>query len=665
MYFFLRDGTIIAVSNFYERKCDFLKKRLFKATLVSLAVATVLTSIPAAASTEGQLTSYTLPENAMYNGIVIPEGYEFKHDMTDSAVDIPPYLVDGEGGYAPEVINIDTGRQLFVDDFLIESTDLARTYYSAVKYENNPVLYPKTEEELNGGDRPGVPSVGATSGGLWYDMEDKLYKMWYESGWNGLLSYATSEDGVNWERPNIGGKKDDPNNIVLRRQRVDSYVVWIDYDAPASEKYKLMVRSAGDRDSANKNPVLYTSSTGTNWTKIGEAGPTDDRTTFFYNPFTKQWVFSIRASATKATNPFYYNGNPTGGRYRKYHAGDTFLEAAQWENWNDPVDWLTPDDADINDPTIVPQPVSPQIYNFDSIAYESLMVGMFEMWYGPENNYIAETGWPKICDIQAGFSRDGFHYDRPNRKAFINATRTKGTWDYGYLSPMGGGMIVYDNEIRIYYTGFSGFWGEGENRAQDPYAGGCIGYATLRRDGFASMNGTGTLTTNPLTVTKDVKYLFVNTNSLSGSIKAEILDTAGNVVEGYSAADCVALTDNTAKAMLSWGEGKDVSMLQGKEFKIRFYLDNAQLYSFWLAPDELGVSGGELAAGYIGEETPLPEQTEAYTTYPETTAEDDDGKGSKIVPIVIASVAGVAVVGGGVTAGVILLNKKKKKNSDK
>lgn len=623
-------------------------------------MATVLTSVPAAASTKGQLTSYTAPKNAMYNGIVLPDGYEFRHDMTNSAVDVPPYLVDkSEGGYAPEVINIDRGRQLFVDDFLIESTDLTRAYYEAVKYEYNPVFYPETREELTGGDR-GSPSVGATSGGLWYDMEDKLYKMWYESGWNGLLSYATSENGVDWVRPDIGG-----SNVVLRRQQVDSYVVWIDYDAPASEKYKLMVRSAGDRDSVNAKPVLYTSGTGTNWNKIGQAGPTDDRTTFFYNPFTKKWVFSIRASAKRSENPFYYNGEPTGGRYRKYHDGDTFLSAAKWDTWDEPVDWLTPDDGDISYSNINPMPKHPQIYNFDSIAYESLMIGMFEMWYGPENEYINASGWPKICEIQAGFSRDGFHYERPNRKALIPATQKQGTWDYGYLSPMGGGMIVYDNEIRIYYTGFSGYWYVDGERIQNPYAGGCIGYATLRRDGFASMNGTGTLTTKPLTVTKDVKYLFVNTNSQGGAIKAEILDTAGNVIEGYSAADCTAITDNTAKVKFTWKGENDLSMLEGKQFKVRFYLNNAQLYSFWLAPDELGTSGGEMAAGYIGEETPLPEQTVAYTTEPaEETEETEAPKKKGCKGAIAAPAIAVALTAVGTTAGAVISRKKKRSKKD-
>ncbi|MCV5389480.1 hypothetical protein OFC62_32685, partial [Escherichia coli] len=48
----------------------------------------------------------------------------------------------------PKVISIDVGRQLFVDDFLIEQTDLKRTFHAAEKYQGNPVLVASTKEEL-------------------------------------------------------------------------------------------------------------------------------------------------------------------------------------------------------------------------------------------------------------------------------------------------------------------------------------------------------------------------------------------------------------------------------------------------------------------------------------------------------------------------------------
>lgn len=47
----------------------------------------------------------------------------------------PPYLKT-----KPAVIHIDTGRQPFVDDFLIASTTLKRVWHSPVKHVGNPVL---------------------------------------------------------------------------------------------------------------------------------------------------------------------------------------------------------------------------------------------------------------------------------------------------------------------------------------------------------------------------------------------------------------------------------------------------------------------------------------------------------------------------------------------
>jgi hypothetical protein len=48
----------------------------------------------------------------------------------------------------PAVVSIDGGRQLFVDDFLIERTDFTRTFHLAEKYSGNPVLVPTTPDEL-------------------------------------------------------------------------------------------------------------------------------------------------------------------------------------------------------------------------------------------------------------------------------------------------------------------------------------------------------------------------------------------------------------------------------------------------------------------------------------------------------------------------------------
>ena len=70
-------------------------------------------------------------------------------------------------------------------------------------------------------------------------------------------------------------------------------------------------------------------------------------------------------------------------------------------------------------------------------------------------------------------------------------------------------------------------------------------------------------------------------------------------------------------------------MLQGKEFRIRFSLENGELYSFWLAPDEKGESNGEMAAGYVSSEVDTP-STDVETNVPtesDTAEAIDEAKG--------------------------------------
>ena len=79
----------------------------------------------------------------LYNGIRLPK--EWPPRTMDPAARKPmpvPYL-----DYPPVVIPIDVGRQLFVDEFLIETTSLKRVFHAARKYEGNPILVPETEAE--------------------------------------------------------------------------------------------------------------------------------------------------------------------------------------------------------------------------------------------------------------------------------------------------------------------------------------------------------------------------------------------------------------------------------------------------------------------------------------------------------------------------------------
>ena len=65
----------------------------------------------------------------LYNNIILPDDFSAKPSFPQDV----PYLKN-----PPDVIDITVGRQLFVDDFLIEETDLTPEYHKPKKFENNP-----------------------------------------------------------------------------------------------------------------------------------------------------------------------------------------------------------------------------------------------------------------------------------------------------------------------------------------------------------------------------------------------------------------------------------------------------------------------------------------------------------------------------------------------
>ncbi len=546
------------------------------------------------------IISYTAGDGLLYNGIDLPDNWppEDIDPMSDEVV-TPLYLLSAdEGGYRPEVIDITVGRQLFVDDFLIESTDLETVYHSAEKYEGNPILSPKTKDEFGG-----YWGVGTSAGGVWYDMQDQKYKMWYDVGFNPKLGYAESEDGIHWTRVDVDGTG---SNIVLGQDKKDGTCsVFIDYEATdPNERYKMFVQRLtdnevsdldgyeslpGDVDENSYLHTLFVSADGLHWVQKGETslGRSGDMTTAFYNGFTHKWVNSLRGYAKT-----YYKGNVYTGRARWYAEHDTFEELLTWTS-EDVVFWQK---CDKNDPVDSKTKDAPQLYNFNAIAYESIMLGTFTIWRGPENYKIEVTGDPKKNEIQMSYSRDGFYYDRPGRENFIGVGKD-GDWDKGYLFSSVGGIIVKDDLLYIYYSGFSGYNGNVKNA----HANQCIGLATIRRDGFASLEGKGTMTTRTLTANNNKKYLFVNVDVPAASFRAEVLDANGNVIPGFEMENCIATGGDDTCLQITWKNGKDLSFLNGTEFKLRFSMEKeGSFYAFWLSDKKTGESDGAVAAGYAG-----------------------------------------------------------------
>ncbi|AKJ64579.1 hypothetical protein [Kiritimatiella glycovorans] len=531
----------------------------------------------------------------LYNGIRLPETWPPVHMHPVSTEPMPvPYL-----DHPPEVIRIDVGRQLFVDDFLIAETDLARTFHYPEKYEGNPVLKPETPLE-RGTEPPALaarlpelasrpqPLAGPKSGGLWWNPDKQLFELWYEAGWIGTICYAVSRDGLHWERPELDIRAG-TNQALPEGLHVDSWTVVRDaWTADPAARYKLFI-STGPRPG-----TCYISPDGIHWRGGTRTGNMGDRSTMFYNPFRHKWIFSIRSGFR--------------GRSRHYWETDDFLHGVQWDDFNlrgigweegQPVIWTAADRRDPPDPELKN---TPQLYNLDAVAYESIMLGFYELHRGPPNRQAAEQGTPKITELNFAYSRDGFHWHRPDRNMAIAASRREGTWDRGYVQSLGNLCVVQDDRLWFYYLGFAGDPENTNERSMlsGMYANGATGVAFLRRDGFASMDAEkqGYLTTRPVTFSG--QYLFVNAAAPQGAVRAEIRDLNGEPIEPFTLSNSRPFTGDSTLEPLTWRGGSDLSALAGQPVRFHFELTKGSLYAFWVSRDRSGRSDGYVAGGGPG-----------------------------------------------------------------
>ena len=509
----------------------------------------------------------------LYNGIRLPAVWPPRDRPTTYEPMPVPYL-----DAPPTVIPIDVGRQLFVDDFLVEDTTLERTYHRAQYYPGNPVLRPDTPWEIDTMSREHpAPTAMVFSDGVWYDPQDGLFKMWYMGGYVAATCYATSKDGIHWEKPSLDVV---PGANVVHTADRDSGTVWLDLaEKDPQRRYKMALFTHPEGSGALS---IFVSPDGIHWSDcVARSGPLGDRSTFFYNPFREVWVYSIRD---------YESGGI--GRCRRYWEHADLIAGAAWAQGEPPfwvgADRLDPQRDDLRTPC--------ELYNLDAVAYESILLGLFSIWRGQPQDRA------KPNEICLGYSRDGFHWRRPVHVPFIPVSERYGDWNWGNVQSAGGCCLVVGDKLYFYVSGRTGISGSSAS-------GLCsTGLAILRRDGFASMAAgeqEGTLTTRPVRFSG--KYLFVNVDAAQGELRVEILEETGQPppaaragIPPFTRENAVPIRTDKTLEQVQWKGKPDLSTLAGRPVRFRFHLRNGRLYAFWVSPDASGASHGYVAAGGPG-----------------------------------------------------------------
>ena len=531
--------------------------------------------------TAGVMASLAFAET-LPNGIVLPSPWPPQRTAAEVASMEPmpvPYLQN-----PPQSVPIFSGRQLFVDDFLIAENSLKRTFHQPFYHAQCPVLRPGTALE-----KAQAAAAAPFSDGVWYDTLEGIFKMWYRAG-PGDTCLATSTDGLHWERPELPLVPG--TNVVLKGNR-DASTVWLDHEAKnPGERFKMVVART------RKSPyhlALRVSSDGRAWSEERSvSGPSWDRSTIFWNPFRRVWVASVRGHDALPPNPTH--------RLRNYHEGSTLESALAWTLHTDKVSsgamlegdlqpWTAADKLDPRHPDPAFASIEPQLYNLDAFPYESLMVGLFTIWQGPDNDSCKRLNIHKRNEVFSGFSRDGFHWDRPDRSRFLPVSDSSWDWNAGNVQSAGGGCLVVGDQLYFYCSG----------RTMDPVDSTSTGLAILRRDGFASLDAgamTGRVTTRPLQFSGG--HLFVNADVAGGELRAELLEVGGSPIQGFTEEEAMPVSSDSTKIEMKWRGAPDLANLASRPIRIRFVLRQGSLYAFWLSADPQGASGGYVAAGGPG-----------------------------------------------------------------
>ena len=449
--------------------------------------------------------------------------------------------------------SLERNRFLLLDSRIIDSTENATlTLGVAQKSEANPLF-----EE----DKPWEMRYDNLYANVMYDEEDGIFKCWYSpfiidtsskgmtlEEWNAkpydvpnnremAICYATSKDGITWEKPEMGlvefeGSK--ANNILWRGSG-DTGEHWDGphgsgvfkdlHDPDPARRYKAFLK-------AEILSVAF-SPDGIHW---GDAMPRpeadsagDTHNNALWAPTLGQYVGITREWGA----PF--------GRQVARTTSDDFLE------WTSSEVVLEGIDA-----------------NFQTYAMPVFFHGGIYLGLAAIHDQTTDRVWTELT-----WSPDTIEWHRvsPGTPLIPNSEEER-AYDWGCVYA-GAYPVFLDDEIRIYYGGSDGLHTSWRN--------GYFCLATLRPDGFAGYTpettGVASLTTTPITNQKGALQLSADVQD-DGWVTVRVIDNDDNIL-----AESAALKQSATDTAISWLEDFSIEE-HGAEFRIKITFHNATVYSF-------------------------------------------------------------------------------------
>jgi hypothetical protein len=456
---------------------------------------------------------------------------------------------------AVEPIAIGSRLELFVDDLLIENLQGVRLQL------HHPVKAPRPKSPL-----PVHHMVTVIKDG-------DLFRAWYRGSDNALpkgengapsdgaevVHYAESDDGHEWRFPVLGlhevnGTRE--NNVILARQPrlLHNFMPFLDGRAGVAkaERYKALSGHPGPGnklglDKPGHGLVAWVSADGIQWMLKGEVIP--------YRPEWRHAFDSSNVSFWSEAEQLYVC------YFRTWTPGEERLRTISRSTSPDFLHWSAPVAMEPNLPAehlytnlTAPYERAPHLY----LAFPTRFVpGRGDApGYDPKDQNVTDV---LFMSSRAGSTR----YDRTFTEAFIRPGLDEARWinRANYLA-LGLHFVNSKRQLSLYH------------RSGDRYV--------LRTDGFVSVHAgaqEGELLTKPLLFTGGKLQLNFST-SAAGSVRIEIQDAKGNPIPGFTLAEAPTLYGDSIARTYAWQGDPDLSQLAGRPVRLRFVLQEADVFSF-------------------------------------------------------------------------------------
>jgi hypothetical protein len=477
--------------------------------------------------------------------------------------------------------------ELFLDDEFLEMTaGVTRRIHQPTKHPLNPIIRPEQWWE---GD---LTWPMATL----YDPEEKLFKMWYRTGplvHPGRLidgnasytAYATSTDGVHWDKPLLGalelaGRKD--HNVVLLSDGVEAR-----FRAEGKKAFIWsVVRHPNPRDEREKyvglifdmekiGAYLGYSSDGIHWQRDPEpfwqticdvAGWGDDSLMcLIYDKFKSRWVLYRRVNPQESEHLVARPGDENFPRPDRGQRIMAYADSADLKHWENHRIIMAPDADD---------PADVEFYGLNCYNYAQVYIGYLWVFHqDPER---------ENHDIQLTTSRDGIHFTRCCRREVFIPDGPYNYYDHMIATTNQAEPIIVNDQVYLFYDAAN--YKHTDLDSRRPYSRTCGALLTFPRDRFVSLE-TGVpqpcrVVTKPFVVEQPKVFLNAATWG-NGTIEAEVLRRDWSSVTGFTAKESIIIKGNALNHPVRWKGNPDLGGLIGKEVRLKLNMTDARVHAMY------------------------------------------------------------------------------------